>query len=140
MKELSSQEKWYNSNIVSAIIGAVIAIAVALLTIYITEKLKIKEEKKNTIILITQTNQELFYNIYIGSKSNNNINHSKFRELVKHSSIIFIMPQNLKNEFSKMFEIYSLIGDDFVARKDEVHTHCINIVKIIEEYGVDVFE
>ncbi|MCP8378791.1 hypothetical protein NMF93_18115, partial [Clostridioides difficile] len=61
MKELSSQEKWYNSNIVSAIIGAVIAIAVALLTIYITEKLKIKEEKKNTIILITQTNQELFY-------------------------------------------------------------------------------
>lgn len=135
----NTPEPWYESNLFCAIIGATIALITTVITIHISNKQKKIDDKKNTIILITQTNQELFSYIYEVSKNINKMNHTKFRELLKNFSIIYILPNNLKSEFNKILEIYMLPPNQFSDKSSDIFSHCKNIVAYLNTYGDDIF-
>lgn len=137
---IESSEKWYNSNITSALIGAISALAGTFIAIYISEKNRKKEERKNIIILITQTHSELFNLIFSSAKSESNVDHTKFRKLIGQFNILYLLPKNLKYDFLKLAKIYEYRGEEFEKVKANVHIECKKIVDTIKRYGADIFE
>lgn len=140
LSTVENSDKWYNSNIVSAIIGALSAIFGTFIAIYFSEKNRKKDDRKNIIMLIIQSNPDLFNLIFNSAKNKININHTEFRKLLKQSNIVYLLPGELKIEFLKLLKIYELKEEDFKNEKSKVYIQCKKIVDTIERYGAGIFE
>lgn len=139
LNKATEDSKWYNSNIISAMIGAIVALVGSFMAIYISERNRKKDEIKNMIILITQNNKDLFNLIYKSSIDESNIDHTKFRSCLKDFHIVYLLPEELRKEFISLLNIYTLTGKEFSNVKGNVHIHCKKIIKITQKYGENLF-
>lgn len=135
----SPKDAWYNTNIVCALIGAFVALFGTFIALYFSEKNRKRDERKNMIILMYQANSDLFYQVYNESINKGSINHTQMRQLLKNFNLIYLLPNKLKIEFEKINNIYLSSPDEFQGKSDNIHNHCVNIIKYIDEYGAGIF-
>lgn len=135
----SPKDPWYNANIVSALIGAFVALFGTFIALYFSEKNRKRDERKNMIILMHQANSDLFYQIYNESINKGSINHTQMRQLLKNFNLIYLLPVRLRTEFEKINKVYLSSPDEFQKKSNNIHNHCVNIIKYIDEYGAGIF-
>lgn len=134
-------EAWYNanlfSNLVGVVLGFILSSIASLVSNYFNNRNQRKEEIKNLLLLLMQSNSELFSLIYQGAMDRNKLDYIKLREYLKKNNIIFVLPQDLKVEFKKLYEIY--LASDYESKKHLIYPQVVKINKVLDEYGVELF-
>ena len=131
-------EKWYNSQLFSSLIGAVVALIVMLISNYFNEKGKNQDNKKQLLILITQSNPKLFSIIYNASINNENIDYVNLRKELFSCSIVWVLPKEIKELFIRLYEIQNYTPKEYEGNKCKIPIICKEISKELMKYGVDV--
>lgn len=130
---------FYNSNWFSSLLGAVVGAAISLLTTYLNNKKQEKTEKKNLLVLIIHSNGKLFSLIHRGAINKNKIDYYEIRKELLNCDFVWILPNNLKNIFEELYEIYSCDGDEFDSKKFKTYECFVRINDELNRYGVDIF-
>lgn len=131
-------EKWYNSQLCSSLIGSGVAIIVMLISNYFNEKSKTKDNRKELLILITQSNPKLFSIIYNVSINNENIDYVNLRKELFSCSIVWVLPKEIKELFIGLYEIHNYNPKEYEKNKYKIPIICKEISKELIKYGVDV--
>ena len=126
--------------LMGALIGAFVSIGVFIGTQLWTSKREKKKQRETVLNVITQSHKDLFSVIYEGAQNENNLNYLKLREeYTKIGLFIYMLPSDLKIHFSDLYEIHIKDSMFYKANKHKIPDLCKEIVKKINEYGVDVF-
>lgn len=139
MNKVCFATPWYELNITSVIIGSILTIISFVVSHYISSKNQIRKQKQDNLYLITQTNGKLFSLIYQGSLDKRNIDSIKIREELEQVNILFILPQDIREPFQELYDIYFSGSETYRNRKEDIHVSLKNIVNVIEKCGVDAF-
>lgn len=131
---------WYEMNIIGVIIGAIITVLSFVAGHYINRKSEVKKNKQSILILVTQTNADLFSVIYRGSLNKSNIHYIKLRQELERTNVIYVLPQEIRISFSKLYKIYFTSPEYYDENKKYIHKNLLDIVSKIKDYGVDAFE
>lgn len=132
---------WLQTSLASAIIGGFFALLVFGLGCLFNIKIQEKSSRKNFLILLIQQYNHLFSIIVRGAEDPNHILYKLLRqELDKNSGIIFLVPKELKKPFTQLIKIHynSDIGY-YQKNKGDIVKYFQQIVKILNEFGVDLF-
>ncbi len=134
---------WYQTSLWSAIIGAICGAAitgiVSLIVFYMTNKYNEKNRRRELLITTVQTNSKLFNLIYIGAIKSDGIDYGLLRTELMSTSILFLLPSDLKIYFEELYNIYCKDPNYIAKNKDKIHINLVKIKNKLEEYGVEVF-
>lgn len=134
---------WFNSNwfaaLIGAIVGGFISISIFFATNYINKKNQEKTERKNLLILLTQSNPRLFSIIHIGSLNKNKIDYAELRKELKNTSIIWILPTEVKEPFLELYRIHAYDSQEYDINKQNIYNCLVKIENEFNKYGVDLF-
>lgn len=137
---ISSHEPWYDSNWFSMLIGALITITVFIISSYIENRRRKIEDRKNLLILVTQTYSELFSIIGYSAVSNT-VDFLHLRESLKGTeNILFILPLDIRQYFTELYKIHNADPMYYTNNKSKIQEYLILIENKLKEYGVDIFE
>lgn len=126
--------------LIGALIGAFVSIGVFIGTQLWTSKREKKKQRETVLNIVTQSHKDLFSVIYEGSQDEKKINYLKLREeYTKIGLFIYLLPSDLKIHFDELYEVHIKDPVFYKANKHKIPDLCKEIVKKINEYGVDVF-
>lgn len=111
-------EAWYESKLFVGAVGWLVSLITFYLGYVINKSNQEKNDRRNIIILITQTNSSLFSLIYQYSLNPASIDYVKLRTELLKTNVIYVLPPKL-NYFFK-------ICTPFIYQ-DQITTHKINI-------------
>jgi len=135
-----STTPWYDSNWFSMLIGSLITVLVFIISSYMENRRRIIEDRKNLLMLITQTYSELF-SIIAYSTVSSNIDYLHLREQLQGTeNILFILPQDIKQLFLELYKIHNSNSQYYTNNKSRIQGYLIRIEQKLKEYGVDIFE
>lgn len=129
-----------NSNLLSAIIGALVTIVIFVIGNIINAKRQKKNDIKDLIILLTQTNQKLFSLIYQGSLDCTNIDYLGIRNELENTSIIYILPNDLRKNFMELYKIYFTDPTYYDDHKCDIYERLKSIINVLNSYEVYLFD
>ena len=137
---MSNITPWYETSLMSAMMGGFFALLVFVLGCIFSIKMQEKENRKNFLILLIQQYNQLFSIIVLGAEESNNILYKELRqELDKNSAIIFLIPKELKDSFTELIKIHHSSTDYYQKNKQDIYKHLKEIVKVLNNFGVDLF-
>ncbi|MFL0251234.1 hypothetical protein ACJDT4_12430 [Clostridium neuense] len=131
---------WYNSSLFSALMGAMVTIIIFIITNIINNRKERKSNVKSFLTLLMQQYSMLFSAIYQGSINPEKIDYKLLRnELKKSMAIVFLLPENIQMNFSKLLNIYFTNEKYYDDHKSDIENILKDIVKALQSYGVDIF-
>lgn len=136
---MNNIEAWYETKLFIALLSATVTICVFILGQILSRRLQKKNDKRNTLILITQSNATLFSLIYRGSMGEGNIDFIKLREELIKTNVVFILPEDLKEEFKALYKIYFSGPDHYDENYKQIYKILKNIIAMLNNYGVETF-
>ncbi|MCM3527834.1 hypothetical protein M4D56_01830 [Cytobacillus oceanisediminis] len=136
---MSSPGSFFDTKLFIALITSTVTIIIFILGQISIRSLQKKNDKRNTLILITQSNSALFSLIYRGSIDEKNLDYLKLREELIKSNVIFVLPNEVKHHFRELYKIHFSGGDYYDQNKDRIHKTLKNIVEVLNNYGVETF-
>lgn len=137
LNKIAEAGKWYDSNFAGVLIGFMLTIIANWVSSKINNKRLRDEEIKQVLLMIYQTDSELFSIIYKGATNEKLIDYAKLRKCLMSSNFIFLLPPKLKDEFKSLYEIY--LGDNYEGNKHKIPRIIKKISEILEGYGVELF-
>ncbi len=139
MVKFQTVNAWYEMNVTGVLVGAMITLVTVIISQYYNKKYQMKKEKQNIILLIVQSNALLFSLIHQGSIDKESIDYVKLREELEKSNIIFILPKDIKISFTELIKIHFKGREYYRENKPFIHKYLKEIIKNLENYGVDAF-
>lgn len=135
----NNKDAWYNQNVVNTILGFVLSTLVFLISTYLGNKKAQKEEKVRVLLHVADKYSYLFSLIYNGAYYEDKIKYKKIREELDKNNFIYLLPSELRNLFLELYDIYFTGPKHYEQNKILIHGILCDIVKKLNEYGVDVF-
>lgn len=132
-------EAWYETKIFIGAVGWVLALVTFFLSQYLIRFNQRQNDKRNIIILITQSNAPLFSLIYQYSLNKNAIDYVKLRTELLKSNVIYVLPPKIKVLFNDLYTIYLSGPEYYDSNKHLIFLKLKGIVNELNEYGVDTF-
>lgn len=126
--------------ILSKIIDTFLGAGLTILGVVISNRVRRREEKRNSLSMLLQNNKELFSVIFKGATGKGNIDYVALREELEKSNILIMLWGNLRTEFKKLYYIHSLEPNEYNNSKEEIYKILCNIEKILSRCGEDLFE
>ena len=137
---VATDQSFLDSKILHTLIGAFISIVTLVVNNLISgrrEKLKYKQTILSWLII---SNSSLFSLIYKFSCSKDNIDYLKLRsELEKTGSFIYVLPEELKKDFLKLYQIHQLEPEKYKQNQNKIYPLLVSIVDKLNKYGVEAF-
>lgn len=131
--------RWYDSKIFSVVIGALITLITFALSQLILHYREKNKDKKNLVMIITQSNSLLFSIIYQGSINKDKIDYKNLRIELEKSNVIFILNGDLRSSFEKLYKIHNASPECYTENKTKIHSILVDITNEISKYGDEVF-
>lgn len=130
---------FYETSLFGAIVGFLGSLIIFLITQNTLNKQEQKRAKRNQIILLVQSNNDLFLRIYAGSKNKENFDFLGLRQSLNNSNGLFLLSGPIKKHFDELYEIHSN-PKEYPQKKSRIFYVLEKIIAEIEKYGDDIFE
>ncbi|GED55185.1 hypothetical protein EDM54_02150 [Brevibacillus borstelensis] len=132
-------EAWYESKLFVGAVGWLVSLITFYLGYVINKSNQEKNDRRNIIILITQTNSSLFSLIYQYSLNPASIDYVKLRTELLKTNVIYVLPPKIKLLFQDLYTIHLSGPDYYTQNKHLIPGKLQGIVNELNEYGVDTF-
>jgi len=139
----SDSNLWFNSNWFASIVGAAVGFIFSLTILFVTNKInnknQEKNDKRNLLIILTQSYSKLFYIIYQGSLDKSKIDYNGLRTELRNSNLIWVLNGELRESFLELYRIYNQTGTDFENQQGKIYNCLVGIVNELNKCGADIF-
>lgn len=140
----NNASSFYDTSLFATITGAIIGFIGSILSVIIgciiNSKIQKKNDIKNLLIMITQSNHRLFSLIILGSENKVNIDYIALRSELQSCSIVYLLPKSLKEEFIKLYKIFFTNPNYYDEHENEIYLCLKEITEIMNGYGVYFFD
>lgn len=130
----------WESNLFSAIVGAVIGILAAVIGETVAYNYTRREQSRNVVKDFILANPDIFNNVFRASV-NSTINEVQLRNSVtQNPNIYFILPEKLRRNFIELYLLYQCAPKEYDKQIPKIKDQLRVIYSEIISYGYDIFD